>query len=119
MKDRINIGDTITLYSNGERIASGIVYICSAIPMGKFYSKYFEEDYFVTEDIFEEALVLIDSDKPGTLTVLTLEDQDCKMFSWGDVFISGVTDYRKLGNPDSIDVVFSNSVLTEMVNVFK
>lgn len=120
MKNKFKVGDTVSLHLKDRHLVSGIVYICSSIPMGKFYSNQFGKgDGLRSEDVYEDALVLIDNKKPGTLTVLTLEDDDNKMFTWNDVFGPGRADYQKVDQIDSIRVNYEKSLLTEMVHSFK
>ena len=87
--------------------------------MGKFYAKQFGKGGMVAEDVYEDALVLIDNRKPGTLTVLTLEERDNKMFTWNDVFEPGKAEYHKINQVDSISVRYHKSLLTEMTHSFK
>lgn len=120
MKGKLKVGDTISLVLNERNLVSGIVYINSSIPMGKFYSKQFgakTNEY--TNDVYEDALVLIDNQNPGTLTVLTLEDGNNKLFRWNDVFEEGNMDYLTVKGVESIKVEFESSLLTEMTHSFK
>lgn len=120
MKNKFKVGDTVSLSLEDRHLISGIVYICSSIPMGKFYSKQFGRKCINPEDIYEDALVLIDNKKPGTLTVLTLEDNNSnKMFVWNDVFQDGKSTYEDISNIDSIQVDYAGSLLTEMTHSFK
>ena len=118
MKTKFKVGDTVSLHLSDRHLVSGIVYICSSIPMGKFYSNQFGRNW-ASDDIYEDALVLIDNRKPGTLTVLTLEGDDNKMFTWSDVFQPEKADYEKIGEADSISVQYQGSLLTEMTHSFK
>jgi hypothetical protein len=119
MKNKFRVGDTVSLHLSDRHLVSGIVYICSSIPMGKFYAKQFGKGGMVAEDVYEDALVLIDNRKPGTLTVLTLEERDNKMFTWNDVFEPGKAEYHKINQVDSISVRYHKSLLTEMTHSFK
>ena len=119
MKGKFKVGDTVSLHLSDRHLVSGIVYICSSIPMGKFYSNQFGKMGTVAEDIYEDALVLIDNKKPGTLTVLTLEDKDNKMFIWIDVFQPEKAEYENIEEVDSISVRYHGSLLTEMTHSFK
>lgn len=119
MKEKLKVGDTVSLSLDGNHLVSGIVYICSSIPMGKFYSKQFGKNNIEAEDVYEDALVLIDNKRPGTLTVLTLEDEKGKMFVWNDVFLEKETVFKKIENLDSVSVDYSDSLLTEMTHSFK
>ena len=118
MKTKFKVGDTVSLHLSDRHLVSGIVYICSSIPMGKFYSNQFGRNW-ASDDIYEDALVLIDNRKPGTLTVLTLEGDDNKMFTWSDVFQPEKADYEKIEEADSISVQYQGSLLTEMTHSFK
>lgn len=119
MKKKFKVGDTLSLSMEGKHLVSGIVYLCSSIPMGKFYSKQFGKNNIDAEDVYEDALVLIDNKRPGTLTVLTLEEEKGKMFVWNDVFLEKETVYKKIDNIDSVSVDYSDSLLTEMTHSFK
>jgi hypothetical protein len=119
MKSKFKVGDTVSLFLSDRHLVSGIVYICSSIPMGKFYANQFGKCSFVAEDVYEDALVLIDNKKPGTLTVLTLEDNDNKIFTWNDVFGTEKADYQTLSHIDSLRVNYEKSLLTEMTHSFK
>jgi len=118
MKSKFKVGDTVSLHLSDRHLVSGIVYICSSIPMGKFYSNQFGRNW-TSEDVYEDALVLIDNRKPGTLTVLTLEDKDNKMFIWNDVFQPEKAEYENIEKADSISVCYHGSLLTEMTHSFK
>lgn len=120
MKGKLKVGDTISLVLNGRNLTSGIVYINASIPMGKFYSKQFgakTNEY--SNDVYEDALVLIDNKNPGTLTVLTLEDGNNKFFRWNDVFEEGKMDYLTIRGVEEMKVEFESSLLTEMTHSFK
>lgn len=119
MKDRLKVGDTVSLTIGNSPLTSGIVYICSSIPMGKFYSKQFGKTREYDDDVYEDALVLIDNKNPGTLKVLTLEEGDNKLFTWNDVFLQEKLQYMTVTGVSGVKVDYESSLLTEMTHDFK
>lgn len=121
MKKKLKIGDTVTLSINGKGLVSGIVYIVGSIPMGKFYSKNFGLTYDQNFDTYEEAVVLIDSKKRGSLTVLTLEEGEDrnKMFIWGDLFQKKELDFEEIYDIDKMDIEYESALLTEIPHSFQ
>lgn len=119
MKNKLKVGDTISLSLENKPLTSGIVYICSSIPMGKFYSNQFGKTREYNDDVYEDALVLIDNKNPGTLKVLTLQDGDNKLFTWNDVFLQEKTQYLTVRGISSVKVDYESSLLTEMTHDFR
>lgn len=120
LNKNFNVGDTVSLYYNDNLIAKGIIYIYGSIPVEKFYlRKYssFNNKYDINNvnDIYEDALVLIDNNNAEKLIVLTLENDDYKLFVWNDIFDAEKDfKYQKIPDLKSISLVPNEAILTEI-----
>lgn len=120
LEKNFKIGDSVSLHYENNLIAKGIVYIYGSIPVEKFYlRKYssFNNKYDINNvnDIYEEALVLIDNNNSEKLIVLTLENDDHKLFIWNDVFdMEKDFKYQKIPNLSLVKIVPNDAILTEI-----
>lgn len=121
--DKYKAGDTIAISTNQGLLVSGTVYINGSIPMQKFYEKLYGTRLvnFDGNDNYEDAIVLIDDNEPGTLTVLTLEKGDMKLFRWNDVFEKGVDrfNHKKIKDEEAIHVNYDSALLMEIRHNFR
>lgn len=125
MNDRnLNIGDTISIFYKGQLLVKGIIYILSSIPVTKFYAKQYENtllnDYGYQNDIYEDAIVLIDDKNAENLVVLTLENNDHKFFVWNDLLNEKKKlSFMQITDFSEISMVPDNVILTEIKHQFK
>lgn len=114
------VGDSVSLYYSNNLIAKGIIYIYGSIPVEKFYlRKYssFNSKYDINNvnDVYEDALVLIDNSNAEKLIVLTLENDDYKLFVWNDIFDSEKEfKYEKIPDLKLVKLVPNEVILTEI-----
>lgn len=113
--NEFSVGDTVSLFIKNEFITKGIVYIFGAIPMNKFYNKIYNNlgDEFEA-DTYEEALVLIDHKNNSNLIVLTLQNNDHKLFIWNHVFEYDRMSYKKIESLEGLKIVKDTTLLTEI-----
>lgn len=122
IKKNFKIGDTVSLFCNDKLVVKGIVYIFGSIPIDKFYSRqsgasYKQDSY---SDTYEDALVLIDNKNSENLVVLTLENDDYKLFVWNDIFdMKRDFIYRKIPDLSYVKIVPNEVILTEISYEFK
>lgn len=110
-----NVGDTVSLFIDNQLITKGIVYIFGAIPMNKFYNKIYNHSGGEYEaDTYEDALVLIDHKNNSNLMVLTLQDNDHKLFRWNDVFEEDNMKYEKIESLNNLKIIKDSTILTEI-----
>ena len=68
----INIGDTVSIFYQEKLLVKGIIYILGSIPVTKFYAKKYHDtrlgDFSYQNDIYEEAIVVIDDKNVENLT---------------------------------------------------
>jgi hypothetical protein len=120
LNKNFKVGDSVSLYYDNNLIAKGIIYIYGSIPIEKFYlRKYssFNNKYDINNmnDVYEDALVLIDNNNAEKLIVLTLENDDHKLFVWNDIFDNDKDfKYQKIPNLSSINIVHNEVILTEI-----
>lgn len=115
-------GDTISISTNQGPLVSGTVYINGSIPMSKFYEKLYGTRLmsFDGNDNYEDAIVLIDNNEPGVLTVLTLDEGDMKLFRWNDVFEKRTErlEHKKIKDGESLYVNYDSAILMEIKHSF-
>lgn len=121
--NKYKAGDTITISTNSETLVSGTVYINGSIPMQKVYQKLYGINIvgFDGTDNYEDAIVIIDDNAPGILTVLTLEAGNMKLFRWNDVFESGMSglSHKIIRDDEPLHVNYESALLTEIKHSFR
>lgn len=120
----LNIGDTISIFYKDKLLVKGIIYILSSIPVTKFYAKQYENsllhDYGYQNDIYEEAIVVIDDKNAENLVVLTLENNDHKFFVWNDLLNNEKKlSFMKITDFSKISIMSESVTLTEIHYQFK
>lgn len=118
------VGDTVSIFINNNFVVKGIVYIYGSIPMTKFYYKHHGYNFSDQEsdvDTYEDALVVIDNKNASNLIVLTLEENDHKLFVWNDVFkpFNHILEYQKIPDLSGLQIIRESSILTEIKYQFK
>ena len=114
------VGDSICLYYNNNLVVKGIIYIMGQIPLERFYEKLYNKQGEYFNDLYEDAIVIIDNKNSENLVVLTLEDKDNKLFVWNDVFLSNKKfNYESVPNLENISIKRNDVVLTEIQYSFK
>lgn len=121
---KLEIGDTVSVYNNDNLLIRGIVYIYGSIPLDKFYNKVFldtkQEYYSMSNDVYEDALVIIDDKNADKLFVLTLENDDYKYFVWNDLIYNDKNfKFERVANLNNLKIVSDNATLTEISYSFK
>ena len=118
---KFKVGDSVSMYYGNNLIAKGIIYIYGSIPVEKFYLRKhgqrlgMEYHFSTFNDVYEDALVLIDNNNSEKLIVLTLEKNDHKLFVWNDVFdMEKDFKYEKIPDLSSIQIVHNDAILTEI-----
>jgi hypothetical protein len=120
----LNIGDTISIFYHNNLLVKGIVYILGSIPVTKLYAKQYDntllKDYSYQNDIYEEAIVIIDDKNAENLVVLTLENNDYKFFVWNDLLNEKKKlSYMKIANLSNVSIMSDSVILTEINYQFK
>lgn len=119
---KFKIGDSISLFLKGDLIVKGIVYIFGSIPVSRFYLRKnkITNGSHLLDDVYEDALVIIDDKNSDNLVVLTLEPNDCKLFIWNDVFdYKKDFNFKKINEPESLKIIHNEVILTEIPYQFK
>lgn len=121
------IGDSVSIYYNQELLVNGIIYIIGSVPMNKFYRRQygknlnspFYDDY--ESDTYEDAIVLIDNKNAESLIVITLEENNYKLFNWKDVIENKSNDFSFINivDPDKLIILRNPAILTEIKPEFK
>ena len=119
-----NIGDTVSIFYQNNLLVKGIIYILGSIPVTKLYAKQYDntllEDYSYQNDIYEEAIVVIDDKNGEDLVVLTLENNDYKFFIWNDLLnAKKKLSYMKITDFSKVSIMSDNVTLTEIKYQFK
>lgn len=118
--NKIKLGDTISLFLNEKFIARGVLWINAPIPLGRFYNRiYGNEKHCNSEDIYENAIVIKDEKNFDNLIVLTLENNDFKLFLWNDLINDdNHFNYRIIKESDCLEIIHDDITLVE-VNLHK
>ncbi len=121
LEKKFKVGDSVCMYYNNNIIAKGIIYIYGSIPLEKFYIRKYgfnsKKNYDINNinDVYEDAIVLIDNNNSEKLIVLTLEDNDHKLFVWNDVFdMDRDFKYEKIPDLNMVKIVHNDAILTEI-----
>jgi len=119
-----NIGDTVSIFYQNNLLVKGIIYILGAIPVTKLYARQYNnrllEDYSYQNDIYEEAIVVIDDKDGENLVVLTLENNDYKFFVWNDLLNEKKKlSYMKIADFSKVNIMSDSVILTEINYQFK
>jgi hypothetical protein len=119
-----NIGDTVSIFYQDKLLVKGIIHILGSIPVTKFYAKQYHntllDDYSYQNDIYEEAIVVIDDKNVENLVVLTLENNDYKFFVWNDLLNEKKKlSYMKISDFSKVSIMSDNVTLTEIKYQFK
>ena len=78
------------------------------------------DDYSYQNDIYEEAIVVIDDKNVENLVVLTLENNDYKFFVWNDLLNEKKKlSYMKISDFSKVSIMSDNVTLTEIKHQFK
>ena len=119
----INIGDNVSIFYQEKLLVKGIIYILGSIPVTKFYAKKYHDtrlgDFSYQNDIYEEAIVVIDDKNVENLVVLTLEKNDYKFFVWNDLMNEKKKlSYMKISDFSKVSIMSDNVTLTEIKHQF-
>lgn len=114
------VGDSICLFYNNHLVVKGIIYIMGSIPIERFYAKKYKKTNHHFNDLYEDAIVIIDDKNSENLVVLTLESDDHKLFVWNDIFdVNKEFNYQSVPNLDNISIKRNEVFLTEIQYSFK
>lgn len=128
ISNRFKIGDSVSVFNSGTFLFKGVIYILGQIPLGKFYERQRKLNIdgrcnylpIMPDDIYESAMVVIDDKNAENLIVLTMENDDYKLFIWNDLIKKNqLFKYERILNKDQINIIPDDVLLTEMTYSFK